>query len=224
MSVIVFDKGDEPYLQWMKDHPHGFVLNTASGVSTWFLMFHHANCPHISGYTKSQEKGAFTQRNYVKACSDDPSNLIAWAASQRKGVTEYQECKTCKPDIELVVPALPEEAGATSTHIEGAVRSVTVNSYERNPLARKACLDHYGYSCSVCDFNFEAVYGQLGKEFIHVHHLIPLSEIKKTYSINPVSDLRPVCPNCHAMIHLGGVTRTIEEVRKMILEKNLTSK
>ena len=58
---------------------------------------------------------------------------------------------------------------------EGARAKRVVNIYERNPEARKRCIAKHGYICSICGFNFKRVYGEIGEEFIHVHHLIPLS-------------------------------------------------
>ena len=49
--------------------------------------------------------------------------------------------------------------------------------------------------------NFEKVYGNIGKGFIHVHHVLPVSQLGAGYVIDPVKDLVPVCPNCHAMLH-----------------------
>ncbi len=36
----------------------------------------------------------------------------------------------------------------------------------------------------------------MGEGFIHVHHLKPLSEVGYEYRVDPIRDLRPVCPNC----------------------------
>lgn len=85
--------------------------------------------------------------------------------------------------------------------IEGAKTKVTVNKYERNPIARQRCIEHHGYSCSICAFNFQEVYGDIGNNFIHVHHIKPLHEIRDNYIVDPIKDLIPVCPNCHAMLH-----------------------
>ena len=52
--------------------------------------------------------------------------------------------------------------------------------------------------------------------YIHVHHLRPLSEIKASYVVDPKEDLRPVCPNCHAVIHLRKPSFTLEEVLAML--------
>ena len=112
----------------------------------------------------------------------------------------------------------PEEIpDAESTDLyEGAIKSVTVNAYERNSRARKRCIEHWGTTCVVCGFNFEKVYGQLGKGFIHIHHLIPVAQIGKIYQIDPISDLRPICPNCHSMIHSQNPPMTINEIKKLI--------
>lgn len=116
----------------------------------------------------------------------------------------------------LMTQILPEEILDSKRYYEGAKKQIVVNSYERNSDARKKCLEYYGLSCYVCGFNFEKAYGDLGVGFIHVHHLKPLSEINEKYELDPVKDLRPVCPNCHAMIHREvGVSRSIEEVRKI---------
>lgn len=112
------------------------------------------------------------------------------------------------------VVRLSEEVTASERLIEGAVCQVVVNAYERNPVARARCIAHYGPTCVVCGFNFGTVYEPLAEGFIHVHHVKPLSAIGNEYVVDPVTDLRPVCPNCHAVIHMDDGGRSIEEVRK----------
>lgn len=101
---------------------------------------------------------------------------------------------------------------------EGKKKAVTVNVYERNPIARKKCIEHYGIECQVCEIDFQQVYGAVGENFIHVHHIIPLHEIKQDYIVDPIKDLIPVCPNCHAMLHRkeNGKYLTIEQLRERI--------
>ena len=113
----------------------------------------------------------------------------------------------------------PNEIESASEYIEGGTKQVLVNAYERDPKARKACLVHYGYDCAVCQFNFEARYGDRGKEFIHVHHLKPLALADGQYELDPVADLRPVCPNCHAMLHRGENVLSIEELHAILLAR-----
>lgn len=101
---------------------------------------------------------------------------------------------------------------------EGAKKTITVNQYERNPIARQKCLEAKGYNCSVCGVKLEDIYGSIGREYIEVHHIRPISEIKKNYKINPITDLAPVCPNCHSMLHKGkqGKILSIEDLKQII--------
>jgi 5-methylcytosine-specific restriction protein A len=111
---------------------------------------------------------------------------------------------------------LPEEISATAELKEGSVLNVTVNLYERNAYARRVCIDHYGYDCCICGFNFGQTFGKMGEGFIHVHHLKPLAEIGKEYLVDPVEDLRPVCPNCHAMLHRRVPAFTLSEIQRIL--------
>jgi 5-methylcytosine-specific restriction protein A len=101
---------------------------------------------------------------------------------------------------------------------EGAVSAGLANTYERNHAARQACLHHFGYTCCVCAFDFELKYGPIGKHCIHVHHLKEISSIGKEYVVDPLTDLVPVCPNCHYMIHRRRPAFTPSEVRRLIGE------
>jgi hypothetical protein len=123
--------------------------------------------------------------------------------------------KSSLPDEET----FPEEVVDAHTYYEGATKHITVNVYERSAKARRACIKCYGTDCFVCGFNFKAVYGNAGDEFIHVHHLKPLSEVGEEYKLNPEKDLRPVCPNCHAMIHRKTPAYTIEEIKELLSQR-----
>ena len=116
----------------------------------------------------------------------------------------------------------PETLPPDLPYFEGAVRKVTINSYERDPKARAACLTRHGYNCSVCNINFKEQYGVIGEKFIHVHHKKPLATIRKDYEIKPTKDLVPVCPNCHAMLHTSEPPLSVSEL-KVIIEEHRVS-
>jgi 5-methylcytosine-specific restriction protein A len=99
---------------------------------------------------------------------------------------------------------------------EGAKMRIEVNKYERSRINRAAALSAHGTLCKVCSFNFEEKYGPEGKGFVHVHHIIPVSQIGENYLIDPVRDLMPVCPNCHAIIHQTNPPRSVDEVKNML--------
>jgi len=114
----------------------------------------------------------------------------------------------------------PDEIINPDQYVEGAKKKITVNSYERDSKARNKCIEIHGLNCAVCNINFEAVYGNIGIGYIHVHHIKPLSEINNTYTVNPETDLIPVCPNCHAMLHRSRKeTITVPDLKDMYNEK-----
>jgi 5-methylcytosine-specific restriction endonuclease McrA len=117
---------------------------------------------------------------------------------------------------------LPEEIPYRPAYSEGSVCRIEVNPYERDPKARSDCIKFHGSSCCICGFNFGAVYGPEAEGYIHVHHIRPLSEIGGEYVVDAVADLRPVCPNCHAVLHLHGACRMIDDVRQVLARKGRT--
>ncbi len=112
------------------------------------------------------------------------------------------------------VTRMAEEVSAT-TYPVGTWEKVTVNRVERNAAARKACIEHHGCSCAACGFNFGDNYGEVGEGFIHVHHLTPIASLTKDYQVDPVKDLLPVCPNCHAMLHMTDPPLLIEQLLEL---------
>ena len=110
----------------------------------------------------------------------------------------------------------PDEIDHMSKLVEGAAHQITVNAYERNRKARRICITHYGAKCFVCGFDFENRYGDAGRGIIHVHHERALSTIGEAYEVNPITDLKPVCPNCHAVIHHRDPAFTVKEVRAIL--------
>ncbi|MET3719293.1 HNH endonuclease [Arthrobacter sp. UYEF21] len=110
-------------------------------------------------------------------------------------------------------PTLP----APGTYPDDAVARLAVNRYERDPVARRACIAHRGTNCAACGFSFEMAYGEVGADFIHVHHEVPASQLGSGYQLDPLTDLVPLCPNCHAMAHHGvSSPRSEAELRQII--------
>lgn len=135
----------------------------------------------------------------------------------RKAIYDYAEYTPPNTNEDFDSVVYPDEIGKSDeAHFEGGKTTRLVDVYERNKIARKKCIEHYGVTCVVCGFNFEKVYGDIGKDFIHVHHLIKLSDIGQNYQVNPIDDLRPVCPNCHQMLHKKDPPYTIDELKQLI--------
>ena len=140
--------------------------------------------------------------DHATALSDDPADEAAIRALWR----------------DLGAPPGADPTRPTpGTYPQHAVTLAEVNRYEQDPDARRACIAHYGTSCAACGFSFEQKYGEIGRDFIPVHHLVPASQLGSSYELDPISDLVPLCANCHAMAHQGvGTPRTVAELRRII--------
>lgn len=99
---------------------------------------------------------------------------------------------------------------------EGKISQLLVNRYERNPVNRELCLATNGYTCKICGFDFENEYGVIGHNYIHVHHIKMVSTFGGEYYLDPIKDLIPVCPNCHAMLHRKNPPIMPEELKEII--------
>lgn len=119
--------------------------------------------------------------------------LAAWRRPDEHGGEKSEQRKRSR------APSAPSRP-------EGARTQVTANRYERDPRARQECLDHHGTSCNVCEFNFRDKYGEIGTDFVYVHHRVPVAvrARKGLYLLDPKRDLIPLCGNCHAIVHRRG--------------------
>ena len=122
------------------------------------------------------------------------------------------------------IQAVYEDADPLETKIiepssEGRRIVTYTTKYERSKKNREAAIRAHGTKCMVCGFDFEKVYGKLGKGFIEVHHVKPLYENEEETIPDPVTDLVCLCPNCHRMIHRPkNRVLTVEELREIISE------
>lgn len=184
-----------------------------------------------------RERGSLTTTAVYRFLADEWNLSDEERREKRSGGALYQnEIRWARQDLALAgILERPETSGRAvwtlrhlepvqpddyddepTIHLEGTTKRISVNAYERNKKAREECLKVHGYSCVVCDFNFETAYGEAGKECIHVHHLTELSSIKAAYQVNPRKDLVPICPNCHYVVHRRRPAYTIDEVRSML--------
>ena len=113
-------------------------------------------------------------------------------------------------------PFVPQKEMLKDNYVEGAPHGIILTKYERNPYVKQVCLETHGTACSVCGFDFELTYGTLGTDYIQAHHLLPISAIEKDYQADPEKDFRPVCANCHAMIHKEKIPLGIEQLQSRL--------
>lgn len=205
-----------------KNLPDIFILKRKDGTPTNSLMIHpltpkelmrfrtipNGNSPYFchsnTGFPKLSENVKTSEYLRVLFHSEEElgeilDNLIE---IKRGAISEsYSETSKGKTGTaESVSPLQDSPASDLVTEVvtEGGKKLIFTYQYERNPGLKKKALQEYGYSCSVCGFDFEETYGALGKEFAEVHHIVPVSEGERE---NDYRNLVPLCPNCHRMIH-----------------------
>ena len=99
---------------------------------------------------------------------------------------------------------------------EGSLKRISVEIRERDPAARKACIEYHECKCWICDFDFGKFYGPEAEGFIHVHHREQLAKAAGRRKVDPIEDLVPLCPNCHSVVHLRKNAYEVDEVKKMV--------
>jgi 5-methylcytosine-specific restriction protein A len=108
----------------------------------------------------------------------------------------------------------PVEVPAGGEFIEDLTRFRWHRRIDRDARAIQLVKKAKGYTCEVCGFNFGSRYGELGKDFIEIHHLVPISELQGLIvSTHPEHDYAALCSNCHSMIHRMKVVHDIEALR-----------
>lgn len=115
-----------------------------------------------------------------------------------------------------LLPLEEVDESAIEGESEGATLLKLVKQYERSRINRAACIEIHGTACRICGFDFGVQFGDLGEGFIHVHHIVPVSEMGGSYSLDPGKDLLPVCPNCHAMLHRRKPALSPEDLIKIV--------
>lgn len=75
-----------------------------------------------------------------------------------------------------------------------------------------------GLRCRVCGFDFQVAYGDLGSGYVECHHDVPVSELRPG-SRTRISDLTPVCANCHRMLHRRRPWASVAELRDNVCRR-----
>lgn len=161
--------------------------------SAYSRMAHHLN--------RFANEGLLHKHEYQTAPAE-------WGSARIRYWGEYRE-------EELVEAYLGETMDEPITVTEGQPTKTEGTRYQRSAKARDICIDKWGVKCEVCAFDFEAVFGALGAGYIHVHHLKPIADYGQSYQLVPINDLRPLCPNCHAMAHRQRPVKSIQELKEI---------
>lgn len=194
VEVLRFDADEAGYLQWMVDHPAGYVVNTKRDEAAATAMLHRSGCAHIRIIRNQGTPGAFTQRGGIKFCSLDIRSLLLMLGTEKSArLLKVVSCRSCS--------ALPMDLEVDARGwAQGTAHGV---AWERDPLVRAFCIRYHGTRCQVCQIDLAQRYGPIGASATEVHLLHPQMFKDASVAPDPVEDLIPVCPSCHVMLHIG---------------------
>lgn len=180
-------------------HAVKLEINNSDLLSVWFEELKSFHQRYIAFALKSPagktRKGTSFKRTHSPGLIDYAKLLCAGSPVEKAGIKE-------KPEI--------------AEYFEGRPFTVQTTRYERDSKARQACLTHHGYACAACGFHFESVYGTIAANYIQVHHLNPVSSLDTGSFVNPITDMQPLCANCHAVAHFRNPPYTVEEIKNFI--------
>lgn len=99
---------------------------------------------------------------------------------------------------------------------------------ERDPRVIKKAKDMFKEKnskiyCEVCGFDYESVYGGIGKDYIEGHHIKPVSELGEN-EVTKVEDIVLVCANCHRMLHRKRPWISKERLKDLVKGQSILSK
>ncbi|WP_336716283.1 HNH endonuclease [Arthrobacter sp. USHLN218] len=171
---------------------------------TWDIATQHPD------YPKKRTKGNRLDREVLEDFRMDPQGMRA-AAREIRIAIERQEV----PTLFWLEPEGDDEEGA----VEGRLLLARHRRRERDPGLRRKKIEAHQKNgqatvCEVCSFDFGTTYGSRGKDYIEVHHVLPLHVSGETRT--KLGDLAMLCANCHRMIHRGRQWLTPAELKDLI--------
>ena len=142
-------------------------------------------------------------RDGVRSISEETYQMIARLAT----LNNEQVAKVTYP--------LNDTEQGLESFLEGSASIRYTTVYERSAKLRKQAILIHGTTCKACGFNFKNFYGEYAGDYIHIHHVRPVSDGPTI--VDPENDLVPLCANCHAITHRRkDKALSISELKAMI--------
>ena len=139
------------------------------------------------------------QGKYLSRCSRELYQLLSKEIEEPISLTS-----TPQGGVSGKVQGIKRPHFDYEEYVEGQRAKREAWFFSRNPVLVEDAKDHYGCQCQACSFRYEEQYPEIGKGFIEVHHLDPLSERYTAATerrLTSLSQVRVLCANCHRIIH-----------------------
>ena len=223
--------------------PHGFTMRIYDDYLSWKVQLHLDvfTAPLISAMQERYAERRLGLESYIELAeaknnffqlsingkSENISFIEEWneislvlAKSYFSEESEFSSLSAVILDFMCIVLFLIIEdtewvVGEDLGKEEGAIFSEIVKKYERSRYNRALCLKFYGFMCRGCGDELEEKYGPIGTDVIHVHHIVPVSQMGNSYQLNPIKDLVPLCPNCHNIVHRVNPPLELNDLRTL---------
>ena len=169
-------------------------------------------CSLDEEYTVSGRKGLTRigkeDRTVWDEYSHNPRELSTLAETIRENIL-YDNKDRINYAVDIIVEA-QEGRILTLQHLKRERNRSLVNKKKSAILSLKNRLE-----CEACGFDFEKKYGERGKGFSEVHHIMPLMTLKPGTRTS-IADLALLCANCHRMIHSHRPWLSMSELKELI--------
>lgn len=198
IQILISQYGDEIRKDIIENKPRFYPFNTY-------------------GHTISTVQGIYLAQS---------TSILYNIISRALGIQESLELIYNTPEKYKQIREIREGTNIHEEYTEARRRTSERYFFSRNPSLARAAKQMYGTQCQACGFDFEVIYGEIGKGYIEAHHLNPLSEraenewteeLKTT-----VDEVTVLCANCHRIIHRRRPALSLDELRA-ILKQNAKS-
>lgn len=158
----------------------------------------HLKSENSKGYPSMNILHAYGLTKYHKGIFFHKSAEEVDAILCKEKLNQFNFVNSIKVDYEKI---LSHDLISSTKSKDGKKIEYYTYKYERDKKTRDEAIKIHGLKCKACNFDFEEKYGFIGIGYIEVHHIVPLHTLDGEIEVNPVTDLIPVCSNCHRMIH-----------------------
>ena len=185
-------------------------------LGEWPASYHHERNMDMREMWRNPDSGEMETRLHEKP----PQSSFSIGESGIWGMSATSEEGRFSLDMSYpIITTEPEhilQSQKAHTLFEGTPKSIELTKYERNPAARRRCIEHFGPTCLACGLNYEQKYGTIGAGLIHVHHIVPISTNGQDHEVDPLLDLVPLCATCHHVVHSKDPPLSVKKVKQAI--------
>jgi 5-methylcytosine-specific restriction protein A len=167
-------------------------------------------------YRGAPTRGGKLDRQVLADFMNDPKEMHRQAEALRSAILAVD---VAPHEIDNLTDPDLDEASAR----EGGLLELMHLRRERDRTIRNKAVAAYKrrngrVACEVCGFDFAAIYGFRGENYIECHHKVPLSQSGAT--ITRISDFALLCSNCHRMIHRTRPWLTVSELIALVRDSS----